>query len=189
MPINYEENFIEEIVFNSISDNWEEASKEWKIINCLEDYSGSEQCVCGRNEIKYSYTIKNKYNGNIIYPIGGACIRKFKTKEIEEEIVFSESLFKLLHAVEDGENILLTSKYFSEELLHILYIKGAFPANVHNDFSPYKDFGFMIRMFRVKDKKVITHSQQDKINYIIDEFIVPFLETELEKRDMGIEEI
>ena len=34
-----------------------------------------------KREYKYLYTIKNMYNGNILYPVGSSCITKFDRKD------------------------------------------------------------------------------------------------------------
>ncbi len=58
---------------------------EWEIIDCEEDESCSEMCICGKENIKYLYTIKNIYNANILFPIGSSCIKKFDRKDLREK--------------------------------------------------------------------------------------------------------
>lgn len=70
---------------------------EWKIIDCGEDEKSKYAYV--EREYKYLYTIKNMYNGNILYPVGSSCITKFDRKDLREKTSLMESQFKLLHAV------------------------------------------------------------------------------------------
>ena len=95
----YVEKLIMQVINNSYSDNWQEAVKEWEIYNCKEDEKCLEKCICGKENIRYLYTIKNVYNGNLLFPIGSSCIRKFNRTDLQEESSLIESKFKLLHAI------------------------------------------------------------------------------------------
>ena len=70
-----------------------------------------------KREYKYLYTIKNMYNGNILYPVGSSCITKFDRKDLREKTSLMESQFKLLHAVEEGKFLSLSVELFSRKLL------------------------------------------------------------------------
>ena len=61
MESAYVRNLIMRVVQNSESDLWEEAVEEWEIFDCDEDVSCSEICICGKENIKYLYTIRNEY--------------------------------------------------------------------------------------------------------------------------------
>lgn len=78
-----------------------------------------------KREYKYLYTIKNMYNGNILYPVGSSCITKFDRKDLREKTSLMESQFKLLHAVEEGKFLSLSVELFSRKLLLWLYEEGA----------------------------------------------------------------
>lgn len=99
MEGTYVKNLICKVIDKSESNNWDNAVMEWKIIDCEEDEKCSEICICGKENIKYLYTIKNMYNGNILYPVGSSCITKFDRKDLREKTSLMESQFKLLHAV------------------------------------------------------------------------------------------
>lgn len=157
---------------------WETAVKEWDIIDCEEDFSCSESCVCGKEHLHYLYTIKNRETSEELYPIGSSCIKKFKNKELSEKTTDLEKMFNLHHAVEDGKYIKLTSDFFSKRLLFKLYKEGAFD-NKYNKFDGTDDYEFMLKMFNKKDKSSITHNQQRKINAIIINSIKPYLANKL----------
>lgn len=59
MSSRYYENLIKTVIDNSLGKAWEEAVKEWEIIDCEEDEGCSSQCVCGKENIKYLYLIHN----------------------------------------------------------------------------------------------------------------------------------
>ena len=44
----YYENLIKTVINNSFAKTWEEAVKEWEIVDCEEDEECSSQCVCGK---------------------------------------------------------------------------------------------------------------------------------------------
>lgn len=117
---------------------------EWKIIDVVEDEKLEESCICGKEHLRYLFTIKNEENGRKLYPIGRLCIKKFERKELKDEVNIKEQLFKLLHAVEDNEFLQLSSEYFSRKLLHYLYEAGAFKATQWNDNDPKKTINFYV---------------------------------------------
>lgn len=55
---SYARNLIARVIDNSISDNWEDAVQEWDILDCVEDHSRSESCICGKENLYYLFTIK-----------------------------------------------------------------------------------------------------------------------------------
>ena len=78
-------------------------------------------CICGKENIKYLYTIKNIYNANILFPIGSSCIKKFDRKDLREKTTLMEAQFKLLHAVEKNQFLMLSTDLFTRRLLLWLY--------------------------------------------------------------------
>lgn len=140
----YSKNLIKVVVDNSESKDWKSAVDEWKIIDVVEDEKLEESCICGKEHLRYLFTIKNEENGRKLYPIGRLCIKKFERKELKDEVNIKEQLFKLLHAVEDNEFLQLSSEYFSRKLLHYLYEAGAFKATQWNDNDPKKTINFYV---------------------------------------------
>ena len=104
----------------SESKEWSSARYEWEICNFEEDDSLSESCICGKEHLKYLFTIKNRLNNNELYPIGSSCINKFGRDDLDEQVSIKEQLFKLLHAVENNSFLELTTEYFSRTLLKYL---------------------------------------------------------------------
>lgn len=112
------------VIRSSESDNWKDAVVEWDIDDCEEDLSCSSECVCGKENIKYLYTIRNRYSGRILYPIGSSCINKFGREDLRDATSLIESQFKLLHAVEEGRYLSLSSELFSRNYC-VGYMKKA----------------------------------------------------------------
>lgn len=63
------------------------------------------QSVCGKEGIKYLYTIRNKINGEEIFPIGSSCIKKFNNDDLTSETELWKKEFALYHAISNNEFI------------------------------------------------------------------------------------
>ncbi len=171
------------VMNNSEADNWEDAVNEWTITDCSEDERQTSECICGKENIKYLFTIENKFNGNVLYPIGSSCIKKFHRKDMNDEANVHERSFKLLHAVEDNRYLSLSTEYFSRKLLLWLYNEGAFDSE-YNNFDGQDDYEFMVKMFNKRDKDSITVKQDKKIKAILLNSIKPYLKEILDDRIM-----
>lgn len=175
----YRTNLIQKVLDKSESNMWTEAVQEWVIDDCEEDHSLQSSCICGKEDLRYLFTIRNIINGNTLFPIGSSCIRKFGRDDLNEEVSIQEKLFKLFHAIDDGSFITLSSEFFSRKLLRYLYDNGVFQANEYNNYNSKIDYEFMVKMFNKRDKFSITLKQQKKINAIIMTSIRPYLTEQL----------
>lgn len=182
MDSSYRRNLISTVLEASRSSFWDSAVQEWVVDDCEEDNTLSSACICGKEKLRYLYTIFNRETGATLYPIGSCCIKKFEREDMNEEISVTEDMFRLLHAIRDREYIRLTSDFFSRKLLKKLYDEGAFIPNQYNRFDGYNDYQFMLDMFNKRDKSSITESQHRKIRGIIVGAIKPHLEKQLADR-------
>ena len=171
---SYTENLINQVVCASDSSNWEEAVKEWEVEDCEEDRDRQSSCICGKEELRFLYTIRNRVNGNELFPIGSRCIRKFERDDMNYTTSLYEALFTLLHALQDRKRIELTKEYFSRKLLDYLYEQDAFKPSDYNGNDGYYDYQFMLDMFNRRTP--LTDRQRRKVNAIILFSIKPFLE-------------
>lgn len=171
----YYDNLIKNVIDNSTGKTWNDAVKEWEIYDCEEDESACSSCICGKESIRYLYTIKNIVNSNLLYPIGSSCIKKFERDDFKEEISVRESMFKLLHAIKENEYISLTSDLFSRKVLKALLEQGAFKASQYNGFDGENDYQFLLDMFNKRNKDSITGAQHRKIRAILVSSIKPYL--------------
>ena len=178
----YYETLISEVIQNSYSKSWTSAVNEWDVADCEEDDSLESSCICGKENLRYLFTIRNIINGNILFPIGSTCIKKFNRSELNDVVSINEGLFKLLHAIESNQFINLTSDFFSRKLLKHLFDSGAFLPTEYNNFSAQNDFDFILKMFNKRDKSTITPKQQKKIRAIIIAQIRPYLHSILEDK-------
>ena len=169
----YGRNLFNTVLENSSSRSWHEAVLEWEIDDVIEDEYHEASCICGKENIRYLYTIKNVINHQKLYPIGSSCIKKFDRKDLNELTTIKEKLFKLFHAIKANEFIELNSVYFSRKLLEYLYDEGAFEPNKYNKFNGKNDFNFMLDMFNMRSKP--SPNQSRKITAIIMDSIKPYL--------------
>jgi len=168
----YRKNLIEAVLNLSEANSWDAAVDEWEIDDVEEDETLSESCVCGKENLRYLFTIRNTYNGNTLFYIGSQCIKKFGRGDLDYEVTLKEKQFKLLHAIENNDFLELSPEYFSRNLLKYLYDIGAFKPTSYNDFNPYNDYAFMLDMFNKRNR---TQAQEKKATAIILNSIRPFL--------------
>lgn len=182
MGSSYYDNLIKSVTDKSESKGWEGAVSEWEVFDCEEDDDVESSCICGKENIKYLFTIRNIINNNKLYPIGSSCIKKFNRTDLNEVIAVKESMFKLLHEIQKNTYISLSSEFFSRNLLKALYEEGAFKPNKYNEFDSENDYKFMLKMFNKKNENSITESQNKKIRGIIINSIKPYLKGVLENK-------
>jgi hypothetical protein len=178
MSINYN-NLIESVLEKSESKNWKDAVREWEIYDCEEDEECITSCICGKEGLRYLFTIRNLINGNFLFPIGSSCIKKFEIEELYIEASYWEQEFKLYHAVENNDYISLKSGLFSRKLLLKLYDDGAFKPTRFNSNNPYNDYKFLLDMFNKKNE--LSEKQKKKCTAIILNSIKPFIKEKLKK--------
>lgn len=98
---------------------WEEAVCEWEIMDCYIDENRKSVCICGQEGLKYCFTIQNRYNGNILYPIGSSCINQFGRNDLKQIVSVYEQMFNIRTKYYRREKIVL--KDLSRRLLQFLY--------------------------------------------------------------------
>lgn len=150
MASSYYQNLIKRVLEASTTDNWEIAVREWDIVDCEEDEEHASECVCGKENLRYLFTIRNRETGRSLYPIGSSCIEKFERDDLDYEVDVQMDMYRLAHAMERGERIELTSKYFSKKLLYALYEEGAFAPNKYNRYDGTNDYQFIGTILRCR---------------------------------------
>lgn len=171
----YYNNLIRTVINLSEANDWEKAADEWEITDCEEDEMRDNSCICGKENLRYLFKIRNIYNNKILFPIGSSCIHKFERDDLDDITDNYEDMFRLLHAVANNDYITLDSDYFSRKLLRQLYEDGAFSPSRFNSFNSERDYQFFWDMFNKRDKSSITEAQHKKINAIIAKSIKPYL--------------
>lgn len=161
------------VIEGSESNYWEEAVDEWEIIDCNIDDKMKEICICGHEGLRYCFTIQNRYNDNILYPIGSSCILKFGRNDLRQTVNIYEELFRIRTKHYNRERI--TLKDFSRKLLQFFLDEDIFRATRYNNYNPENDYEFMVQMFNRRSE--LTERQQAKVNAIIISSIIPYIQT------------
>ncbi|MBK5458797.1 hypothetical protein [Peribacillus sp. TH27] len=169
----YVKNLIKTVIEKSVSKSWNTAVLEWEIDDVIEDEDNESSCICGKENIRYLFTIKNINNQNTLFPIGSSCIKKFDREDLNELTLVNEKLFKLFHGVKANEFITLNSEYFSRKILKYIFDQGAFTPNKYNNFNGDNDYNFMLKMFNMRGEP--SEKQLKKIRAIIVTSIKPYL--------------
>lgn len=79
-------NLIEIINNNSTSENFQTNSREWSVMECIDQGEDTERCICGKEGIRYCYRIHNKKTNKSLYPIGSSCIKKFNNEDMNSQM-------------------------------------------------------------------------------------------------------
>nr|MCR5412960.1 hypothetical protein [Patescibacteria group bacterium] len=148
---------------------WKSAAREWEIIGY--ERVENDTCICGKEEIKDVYRIRNRLNGNELYPIGSSCVDKFESKEMTKDTDKFKKIYnkissgksKLKQTVNKGASIKFTARLFSEELINYLNKK---------EILSNSDRQFLLDM---RGRRSRNSEQQERINKIIEDFIVPYI--------------
>lgn len=168
----------EVVLEKSESKKWNDAVKEWDLVDTNEDTDVSSTCICGKTGIRYLHRIVNLINHQTIYPVGSCCIKKFNRADLKEKVAVEEKLFKLYHAVNSNKFLSLDTELFSRKLITHLYLEGAFASN-NPDYSPIITYRFFLDMFNKRNKGLITTAQEKKIKAILLNNVRPFIRKQL----------
>ena len=146
----YTDNLIGTVIGLSVADDWEGARREWEIVGCEIDETHSATCVCGKEGLRYVYTIANTETGETLSPIGSSCIKKFEQSDMDEELAGWQQAIKLMEeAARIGKEdyVHLHSGSYSRKLLYFLYEQDAFRPTKYNGYDGYNDYLFLLDMF------------------------------------------
>lgn len=173
------ERLVKAVIDSSDSKDWNNAVLEWELIDTEEDEYAESECICGKESIRYLHKIQNLINGNILFPVGSSCIKKFDRDELNELISVREKMFKLYHAVDNKRFLELSSELFSRKLIKYLYDMGAFNSSDER-FSAESNYKFFLKMFNKRTEMTI--KQDRKVKAILLNNIKPFVTKQLENK-------
>lgn len=117
---------VEKIIEQSDSTDWINASHEWYDSDMVVDSTMSESCICSQPNLKYQFTIKNKVNGNELFPIGSECIKFFQDEVMTNSTQIRLDVQALVDHVSASKYISYDSPLFTRKVLKYLHEHGAF---------------------------------------------------------------
>ena len=115
------------VVNASVADRWKAAVLEWEVTSVEEHPDSEGECVCGQTNLLWMYTITNETSGAELFPIGSTCVNHFERTDLSQQVTVFRKLVHLRTAIREGQQITLTTDYFSRAVLDHLYDAGAFP--------------------------------------------------------------
>ncbi|WP_432740914.1 hypothetical protein AAA450_11715 [Staphylococcus equorum] len=143
---------------------------EWEIIDHEYDQGRLSTCTCGKRDLHYLYTIRNFETGNVLYPIGSKCIKRFGREDLKEMVNVYDQVMKLVKAKRDGEYINLKCKenYFSKKLIDHLNKQKVFSCeNGYDNYEIIKKFFSQRKPLSPKQKRLVTRIiMNDVFGYI-----------------------
>lgn len=151
-------NLFDVVLSNSSAKEFSVARNEWCVSSCVDCGDNPEkweQCICGKDGIRYCYEIKNRITGEVLYPIGSECIKKFDREDMNLAMKrlttitdFNTSMREVIKKRMSGEQQIISSAWLRKpEIIGHLYKLGI--------LTRY-DFDFLDN---TKRKRVFTHKQ------------------------------
>lgn len=154
------------VLAKSSSDDFGEASDEWKVVSMYKSKDATAQCVCGQCNLKNLFLLKNAKTNEVLFPIGSSCVNFFGNEQMTKDVLtikdvseFRDNCFK------DDSKITLDD-------LNNNIINYYFGLDAFNDDN---DAEFLKKMFRKRNKNTITKKQWAKIYFILDDLRIAAL--------------
>lgn len=154
-----------ELIDNSTTDNWEEASLEWYFSHCIESSNGT--CLCG-HKLHNLYYIVNSINSKELI-VGSSCVKKFENQElrlavasVEREILEKRKEAKRLESIANKYEKLKSTQINNgvPPSIRKEFISNRFSMNIINQFE--FDFYSQVWSFTsLSDKQI---ALKEKIN-------------------------
>ena len=175
MVVNSFETLKKVIEAGSIAEDFYQAVQEWNVTSVDEHPTNEGECVCGQQHLLYMYTIQNQHTRQSLEYIGSKCVQHFQSRDLNLQVAVFRGLFDLRKKILAGDQVSLTSDYFTREMLGWLDEEGAFPATPYNHNDGGNDYRFLLDMFNKRNKDEITRGQQNKIRGLLHYTVKPFV--------------
>lgn len=172
----YYKQLMDVVLAHSKSSTWQEAKNEWYVSGQLLDKSDYDTCVCGYHPIIDLYEITNDETGDVLFPIGSVCIKKFESSRMNQGIqVASQMAGLMLHDKKYFASLdhLNRAAGFSHKVIDRLYRQHVFPPTKYNHYDPSEERDFMIKMFDRRSD--LTFGQKYRLHRDLVDYVYPFL--------------
>lgn len=127
----------EVVLQHSESKHINEALNEWNITNHKRHNTA---CICGKQHIIDTYELTNKHNGNILYPIGSSCIKKFENDNLNQQIKTLALGKKIFKNVGRKHNGLTYDEIIEKDPQYVKFLSSNVVGKIYNDLVKYYDF-------------------------------------------------
>lgn len=154
-------NLPREVVALSCADDFESARYEWDLVDRDIDPDCLQSCVCGKEGLRYLFTIRNRETGAKLYPIGSSCIELFGRQDLDQQVSVARQMYAVLAEYRESGTLALNGGAISRAVLKKLYEEGCFDPNSYNDGNPDVDYQFLVKMFNRRNK--LSEGQRRKV--------------------------
>ena len=159
---------------------WESAKNEWYIAACRHVHEKEGHCICGHQALNFMYTLKNRVNGQELFPVGSSCVGLLENDDENRTAAAYRTLFRLkpaaLYNGYDSLKIL-----FSRGLIDLMWRLGVFVPRDDNDFDAYEDYIFLREVF--SQRKEPREGQKRKVKRLLELVVIPWLEANVIGKD------
>lgn len=163
------------VIASSVGSHWSSAVLEWEVTDVDHDPRRRGVCVCGQTGLADLFTISNLRNGAVLHPIGSTCVNQFGRADLDRQVNVLGDLLRLRLALEAGDGVDLSSRFFSRALLAYLRDAGVFTPDQWNHGNGDRDYDFLLEMFNKRNKEEITRRQHAKITALLRTKVFPFV--------------
>lgn len=170
-------NLPREVVALSCASDFESARYEWDLVDRDIDPDCLQSCVCGKENLKYLFTIRNRETGAKLYPIGSSCIKLFGRKDLDQQVGITKQMYEVLAEYRETGFLRLNGGAITRAVLKQLYEEGCFTPTPFNNGNPEVDYQFLVDMFN--KRKEPSEKQQRKIWMLLNKTVGPYLERTL----------
>lgn len=170
-------NLPKEVVALSCADNFDAARHEWDLVDRDIDPDCLQSCVCGKEGLRYLFTICNRETGAELYPIGSSCIELFGRKDLDQQVGITKQMYEVLAEYRETGSLRLNGGAITRAVLKQLYEEGCFDPNSYNDGNPETDYQFLVKMFNRRNE--LSEGQRRKVWMLLNRTVGPYLERTL----------
>ncbi len=171
-------NLPKEVVALSCANDFESARYEWDLVGRSVDPEASQNCICGKEGLKYLFTIRNHMTGKELYPIGSSCIELFEREDFNHQTSIAKQLYAVLAEYKETGTLKLNGGSMNKAVLKQLYDDGCFKPSQYNGGNPEADYKFLVDMFNKRNDP--TDAQRRKIWALLNRTIAPYLQQTLD---------
>lgn len=166
-----------EVVAISCAKDFESARYEWDLVDRDIDPTASQNCVCGKEGLRYLFTIRNRVSGAKLSPIGSSCIKLFGREDLDQQTNITIQMYAVLAEYKENGSLKLKGGTITRAVLKQLYEEGYFIPTTYNNGNPELDYQFLVDMFN--KRKEPSEAQQKKIWVLLSRTVGPYLERTL----------
>lgn len=156
-PLRFHLRLREIVIEHSSATTWGMAKNEWYVESHWEEEE-LDKCVCGKEDIKYIFSIRNYITGFQLYPIGSSCINHFDNQDMSDVV---RNLLNARKRIVKYKNYVFTHSSYADFTIHEIAQDDEFMDFVihkrqqSHDKQKNKDYRRLIDYYNLKRQDLI----------------------------------